>query len=495
MQSFEGPHSSKSLDTVSNKQSLRLLYGAVATALLTGTIAGAFGGLVAALALLVTAFMVIAISDYRAGILIAMLLLPLSATQLIPRELFGIIGLNPLNATLAMSMLSLLVTLLFQRKQCAVPTYPRLLWIYIGVLGFAALQGVLHVSSIPAFYQLEKMINFDNATGYVRDIFLKPMLIVLTALMLAIAVRNARRPTLFLAPLFLSAVVMASVVNGYIAMSGVSLSVLASGHSRDFLSAIGMHANELGFMFNMAFALALFCFFSMRGSVSKWLLGAAIPILTVATILTFSRGAYLGFLAVVTYFLFTRRKFSVILAGLLLLIIAIAFAPQAVVDRVTAGTHGGGGDDVSAGRVERIWLPLLPEITTSPVIGHGLSSIMWSDAAREGLILRVGHPHSAYLGVLLDFGLVGAFLILLFFRHMWRLFARLAEHSPDPLWRGFFKGATACILLLLVQGITDDRFTPTFPQTFLWLAYGMAIGLVGRAGATDFSGAAQDGVA
>ena len=77
--------------------------------------------------------------------------------------------------------------------------------------------------------------------------------------------------------------------------------------------------------------------------------------------------------------------------------------------------------------------------------------------------------------------MLGSIIIFIFFRHMWRLFARIAKFHPDPLWRAFFQGATACILVMLVQGLTDDRFTPTLPQTFLWLAYGIAIGLASRA--------------
>ena len=150
---------------------------------------------------------------------------------------------------------------------------------------------------------------------------------------------------------------------------------------------------------------------------------------------------------------------------------------SAIIERATTGTQSGHVADMSAGRFDSIWLPLAPEILSSPIIGHGMSAILWSDAARKGSILQVGHPHSAYLGAMLDFGILGSLVILLFFAHMWRLFSNLAQNPPDPIWRGFFRGAIACILLLMVQGMTDDRFTPTVPQTFLWLSYGIAMGL------------------
>jgi O-antigen ligase len=173
------------------------------------------------------------------------------------------------------------------------------------------------------------------------------------------------------------------------------------------------------------------------------------------------------------------------LLGLVLIPATILLMPQAVVERATVGAQDRNIDTITAGRLDSIWRPLLPEVQSSPIIGNGLNAILWSEPAQRGAILKVGHPHSAYLGMLLDLGLLGALVVLLFFWDMRRLFNSLAEHSTDPVWRGFFRGAVACILLLLVQGLTDDRFTPTFPQTFLWLAYGMALGLVAR---TDADG-------
>jgi O-antigen ligase len=473
----------QSLD-INNRQSASLVIAGVIASLLTGLIAGIFGGVAALIALLLVFFMAIAISDYRAGILLAVVLLPLSATSLIPRELFGITGFNPLNATLLMAATSVLFMYLFHHGEIAIPKYPRVFWLYLATLALAAIHGAFHASSIPAFYKTLQIISFDTPAGYVRDIFLKPLLILVTAFMLSIAVRNARRPRVFLIPLFCSTMILPIAILAYLAVAGTSLTQLASSESRGALSVIGMHANELGLMFNMAFALALFCIFSMPGGFGRWMMGLAIVILIVAITLTFSRGAYLGFFAVLAYFLYTQRKFRIMLLGLVLIPATILLMPQAVVERATTGAQDRNIDTITAGRFESIWRPLMPEVQSSPIIGNGLNSILWSEPAQRGAILKVGHPHSAYLGVLLDLGLLGAVVVFLFFWHMRRLFNTLAERSAEPVWRGFFRGATACILLLLVQGLTDDRFTPTFPQTFLWLAYGMALGLMARADAS-----------
>ena len=135
---------------------------------------------------------------------------------------------------------------------------------------------------------------------------------------------------------------------------------------------------------------------------------------------------------------------------------------------------------ISAGRIEHIWLPLLPEIQKSPIFGQGLSSILWSDPMRRGagvLILAVGHPHNAYLGALLDMGIVGLLLLCAYFVHVWRSFRALSlDPAVSPTLRGFYAGAVAGLASLLISYITDSSLTPGPEQAFLWLAIGMMYG-------------------
>lgn len=460
--------------------SLLPIAAGMAMALVTGVVAGAFGGLAALAALFMLAFMAAAIADYRAGILLAVVLLPLSATNLIPRELFGITGFNPFNATLLMAATSVLCMYLFHRGANVVPPWPPWFWVYAAACALAALHGASQVHLIPSFYNTLKVINFTTPGGYLRDQFFKPALIPATAFLLSIAIRNARHPAAFLAPLFFSSLLLPIAVIGYLAATGTPLAALASSESRGTLSVIGMHANELGLLFNMGLALALFSLPGLRPGPARWMLGLVVATLTAAVALTFSRGAYLGFLVLAGYFLYSRKKFSILIVGVLLIPAAILLMPQAIIERAMTGAQNRDIAALSAGRVDGIWRPLLPEVAASPLVGHGLGAILWSEPARRGGMLKVGHPHSAYLGVLLDMGMLGALAVALFLWHMRRLFAKLTRTCAEPLWRGFFQGATACILLLLAQGITDDRFWPSFPQTFLWLAYGIALGLAAR---------------
>lgn len=472
-----------------NKQSLLFVGMAIFVALLTEIGAWLFGEVPAMLTLLLVFFMLVAMRDFKYGILIAIVLLPLSSTYLLPKEMFGVTGLNPLNVTLALSISVLVLTRIVFPGKIRIPGLPLQFWLYVGVLAVATLQGAFHVSSIPAYFKELQIINFDSVGGYVIDIFLKPMIILIVAVMLAVVMNNSRRPVLYLFPLFFSSIMLPVSVIAYVANSGFSLSALASSDAREFLSVTGLHANELGLMFNMAFALAIFSFFGASSTVVKCMLGLTCVILLGAITLTFSRGAYVGLLVVVGYVLYTRRRFGSMLVIFLLVAAGAFFMPEAVTERAATGLASGSVDDISAGRVDGIWLPLLPEVISSPIIGHGFDSILWSESAHQRAILAVGHTHSAYLGTLLNFGCVGSIIFFLFFRHMWHVFKMLAEDMPETIWRAFFRGAMACILLLLIQGLTDDSFTPSRTQPFLWLAYGMAIGFISRTHEQNFSAA------
>src|SRR5207253_3479332 len=149
----------------------------------------------------------------------------------------------------------------------------------------------------------------------------------------------------------------------------------------------------------------------------------------------------------------------------------------------------------SAGRVNGLWLPLLPEVLQHPLLGNGIGAILWSDAMRRGATsIPVNHPHNAFLQAALDMGLTGLVLLCAYFAHAWKGLRAMANDPDIPAGlRGFFQGAAAGLVGMLISDFTDSSLTPRPEQTFLWLAIGMMYGYRGRqSGAADI---AQDGAA
>jgi hypothetical protein len=457
--------------------SRRIFFLAALTAVAIG-VAAEFVGLALAMALPIVAVVLIcAVCNYKLALWISAFILPLASTNLIPSKILGVSGLSPLNIIVAISFLALLIHRPLNDTRFVTPRWPPIFFIFGFMFLAGGIHGAFYATSIPSYFREMNIVTASSASTYLVESLLKPVEMLFISYVFSIAVRNSPSPHIFLVALFLSAAFIACAVLRVAISSPLSLVELSSQEHRGYLSDLGMHANELGLLLNMATALALFCLPGLRNVSAKCVLGILIVILALAVTLTFSRGAYLGLLVVVIYFLCVHRRIKIAALFILVLVAGAVLTPSTVSERNARGLESQDPNTLSSGRINEIWLPLFPEITKSPVIGNGLGSILWSDAAQERAILPVGHPHSAYLGALMDFGFVGSFIILVFFVHMWRFFRALSRSVEVARWRGFFCGASACILLLLVQGLTDDSFVPTRTQPFLWLAYGCAVAL------------------
>jgi hypothetical protein len=415
--------------------------------------------------------------DFRLGVVLLILLMPIEAGTFFPHAMLGITGLNPLNLLLGATLLSFMLRA--AREGSLGSFVPRQVWLYLVPLVLGGLIGLRHVGEIPGHAAELLAINFTGPGGYARDMIVKPIQMVLFALLLGAAVARSREPLWFLAPMLLSIWIMGLLVIGFVLDSGQSLGEIAHG-ARTFLSPLGLHANDLGRMYMVAYALLLFTFAHTRDPFLQGVLLATMLLVVAALLFTFSRGAFVGFILVNVIYLLWNRSMLTWIAGVLGLMLIAWKLPGAVMDRVTLGFDSN-LNAVSAGRIDEIWLPLLPELLRNLPFGNGHGSILWSDAMKGGSILIVSHPHNAYLQALLDIGLVGFALVAAFFLHVWRKL-RLLRNDPalPPEMRGFFQGAAAGLLAFLAVAFFGSSLLPEPEQTFLWLAIGAMYGIAAR---------------
>ena len=431
-----------------------------------------YNALILCLALTACVFILI---DFRVGVILLIVLMPISASSVFPHAMAGITGLNPLNLLLAATLGSYLLQRLSEdgRKHC-VPH--RLLWAYVGPIVIAGVLGSFHVGEIAPYFHMYDLIEFSGPGGYLRDLLLKPLFWVLFALLTGAAVARSKRPELLFVPALVSIWLMGLLAVLYFLASGYSVAMLAGAGAREFLSPLGLHANDLGRLYAIAYALLLFTCAETTDSMLRSVLVATMGLVAVALVLTFSRGALFGFVVVNVLFLLSRRRPATWLAAGVVAAVGLLVMPGAVYERMTLGFDAG-LDAISAGRLETIWLPLFPELARSPIFGNGLSSILWSDAINMGAMLQVDHPHNAYLRALLDMGIVGSIVLLACFLHVASEFRRFGrDPALDPAQRGFYAGAAAGLASFLIAGVAGSSLTPVPEQSFLWLAVGMMYG-------------------
>lgn len=416
------------------------------------------------------------LADYRIGAVALIILLPLVATYFMPHSMFGIPALNPFNIVVMATLFSYMI-----RGRIAGLAPPQLVWLYIVPILVGGAIGFPYAPDIHAYFYDLGGLNFLESWGYFREMAVRPLLIVVVAILVGAAIRNAQRPERFIVAIAVSSVIIALIQLGFIAASGVRLGALASIEARAFFEDVGLHANDLGRLFAITYALLVFVWWETKNSALKAGLFISLAICGIALILSFSRGGFLGVAIATAFFVlwkFNARKFGLVMcAGVLALVIA----PEPIWDRITMGFATGDMNTVSAGRIEGIWAPLMPEITASPIWGNGLGSIMWSSPMLNGQMMMVGHPHNAYLEAVLDMGFVGLGLLLAYYVHVWRGFRALGSNAYlSPEMRAFFQGATAALMVFLITGWTGSSLRPEAEFGFLWVAIGMMYGMLAR---------------
>jgi hypothetical protein len=419
-------------------------------------------------------------ADFRIGAVLLIMLLPMGATHLLPHGLMGVPGLNPVNVL----VLATLASALMRRQLGGFLPRPVLL-LYMVPIVLAGLAGMRHVDEIVPFFFTGEAINFTNAAGYFREMAVRPLIIVVVALLVGVAAAKAQKPERFIIAMMVSLWIMALIEVVFIFASGVHLGLLATPSQRAFFDELGLHANALGRLFAIAYGMLLFVWWESKNPKLKTALFFTLGIAALATVLTFSRGGFLGFFLVNALFLVW--KFNARTLGLALVVAAFVsiLAPEYLWRRITFGFDAD-ANAVSADRIEGIWLPLLPEVWNSIVVGNGLGSIMWSTPMENGLMLPVGHPHNAYLEAVLDMGVVGLALLLAFYAHVWRNFRALGSNAYlSPEMRGLFQGATAALIAFFVTGVTGSSLRPMSEFCYLWLAIGLMYGMLARRAAAS----------
>lgn len=440
-----------------------------------GLAIGELEALVASLTIL-CCFAVLA--DFRIGAVLLVVMLPVQGSYVFPHSVFGVTGLNPMNLVLAATLVSYLM-----RGQDLKRFMPRpLVWLFVVPIVIAGLIGMRHVREIhPTFYE-EELIHYTESLGYLSESLLKPLLKVLIAAMIGAAVARAKKTESFLVPIIASVWLMSLLAIGYVLASGASLGSLALTTSRTFFSGLGMHANDLGRLYAVAYALLLFTWGETKDLRLKTVLLFTMGVLTIALVLTFSRGAMVGWVMVNALFLVWKFNAKTLGLGLLAGGAALLVMPGAVISRMSLGLVSGGDvDEFTAGRMNEIWIPLFPELFKSPIWGNGLDSIMWSKAIWTDQMLAVTHPHNAYMQAILDMGLVGLALLLAYYWHVYRCARDLGSNAYlSPTMRGFYQGLVASLLCFIVTGFSGSSLRPTPEFAFLWIAIGMMYGQMAR---------------
>jgi O-antigen ligase len=461
---------------------------AIAVALVTGFFSGLGGGHYAAAFVVVMIVVGGVMRDYRFGVFALVLAFPISTTTIVPRSMFGVGGLNPMNLLLAVTLATCLLS---RRKNSAQGNQAgmdgKVLWLLVVPMILGGLWGSTQVGNInPMVRDSEEFHSVDTAQEYLLYYVMRPLLMVLYAWLISCAVRDGTQVKHLLWAFGFSVLIFAGVVLYGFAASGLDLGDMMSPRARATLGWLGLHNNEVGPMGVSALAILLFAATKQSAGLRLFLFGV-VGLTLLAAMLSFSRNAFFGLLVVfLGYFFGGRVKWWKFATGVVVLMIAALFMPRAFYERAMTGIGGGGSvksatnDPLTAGRMSGVWIPVMDDIMLSPVYGHGLEGILWNKSSHNFESNDAfHHPHNAYLRIVLDLGFVGGALVFAFWIGVGKLARRLSEPSSglSPPECALADAAKWALIVIAVQGITGGSFTPITSHVFAWFAFGLLFGL------------------
>lgn len=455
--------------------------GFLLLALLLGLSGAVLGWELQLVALSLIVPVVVLVADYRLGLAMMILVVPIATSPLLPK-------VGPLNAlnllilgiVLVFIAQRILLTLRSARTQVPIPRI--LVWAYLVPVTLATAWGYTHLDELTPYFLRQNGYDSFGFKPYVIGIYLKNLLLVVNALIIATSVIERGNARFILVATCVSPLVFIACMIAIMADASFSMEDLRT--SRSFLAMLGRHANEAGVLLMLQLGPLLFLRESVSSRTVKLLLTIACLMVAGGVLFTVSRGAILGMVAILAYYVLHFRRIRTALAVLTVTVVGFALAPTALQERVLMGTdevEGGvssitGRDShLTSGRVG-IWLGLLPEVQKSPLIGRGMLSTSWSDFTKSGE-WSANQPHNMYLEILMDMGVIGVICMFIFYRWLWRMFRDLSrDERLDKPVRGYFAGALAMMVGHFTFGISNGHYYPASEQLYLWVAIGLAIG-------------------
>jgi putative inorganic carbon (HCO3(-)) transporter len=223
------------------------------------------------------------------------------------------------------------------------------------------------------------------------------------------------------------------------------------------------------------FALFFWGFGQFIKKRAKLLCYGLVAVTIVATLYTFSRGAYIAVLVGV-FLLGVLKDRKLLLAVLAFMFTWQAILPVAVTERVTMTESSNGNLEASAASRIQLWDEAKTSMLHNPLFGTGYGTYQYGNHV-DGL----KDTHNWYVKVMVETGIIGMALVLALLQQMLAAAYRAFKHTEDPLYRGLGLGLFLAVSGCIISNIFGDRWN--YPEIIglLWVLTAAAVRVVGFA--------------
>jgi len=238
--------------------------------------------------------------------------------------------------------------------------------------------------------------------------------------------------------------------------------------------------NYFAEMLGLALPLALALLVRNKSLRDKSILLLYSGLEAIALVLTWSRGAWLGFLAsfALMAIFFDKR---LLVLGLIVGVAVLAFAPSIVIERFLSSFSF--EDSSNAYRVS-VWRGSLTLLRDHLFRGIGLGAMAFSEIYPEYMIIQTPslHSHSLYIQMLIELGFLG-FVTLAWFllASIWYSLGSLRVVKGKGIERWTYTGIlVACMSALaghLIQGVIEYTWYNPQVMVIFWVWLGISAGI------------------
>jgi O-antigen ligase len=387
------------------------------------------------------------------------ILTPFYATEFMPREVLGVTGLNLWNIVWLIVLVFIVSSTPAVRGVGRRPVFftPSIIVFLIALL-LATMYAMVEIDAFPKI----GTGRFTTITVLFTG-FLKPVQFLVVGWMVYRYGIATRDTSPVIRSIHVSAIIFGSLVLHYyfVGQSHVDLGDTGGDLlSRNAVSlASGMHVNDIGAWATYALVAAVLSQ-NQRGFWA-YVRYAAIAMSLLAIVLSFSRTAYVTApLVLLASLAQVKLREKLIALGAAAIVVTL-FSPL-IVERIGSGLQEKKLDvnNISAGRTETIWGPLLKDFVENPVVGNGRFAQVRSKSYFK---LRLTHAHSLYLQILIEMGIVGMIIVLAVIARLYLV----GRKSGTPL--------SYLVFALLLEGIPGHSFYPDASNSLIWVFYGLSL--------------------
>jgi O-antigen ligase len=414
----------------------------------------------------ITAFLIINLNVYRTLFLFATGLLSILTfanitfglffiiifmffPNLMPREMFGIVGINPFNLIFVAVVCAVVLQVIIRHSKVSF-SEP----IYLPLLLLFALQTI----AIIRFQNAANLTTLNNVAWLTH--YFKPMQYIILMFLVVNFVRSKQIPILCVI-----------ILGGFIAAGGILFNewlhygfAVAFNMTKNVTHVLWAnpllgHKNNWGSMFALVFFFAL-ALTGQKFNSWKWLL----KYLTIFSLfffgflvaLSLSRSAYICLTIGIMYFYWKKGRFQflgiVIALALIVLILPDVVRMRAIQD-IPTSWNTDTINQLFAGRLKDRWLPAAKSFIENPLFGRGFNGAGIYMLGQAQII----SPHSGYSGTLCDMGIIGLAVMIWVFVTFWRHCSMIHANTKFPPTRRLALACKTQILILAVSNLAGDN--------------------------------------